>query len=156
MRNPGTRLSEGRIEQIGSPLELYDRPANRFVAEFIGSPSINMLSGEVVRANGRPALSLGGDDGTAARDPAAQRGARIDVDLRPEHIALGGEGLTANVRLVETLGPETFVYLDGEGFSVCCRTAERVAARTGDVVGLAPLVEHMHVFDSESGRRVDP
>ena len=83
-------------------------------------------------------------------------GARIDVGLRPEHIALGGEGLTANVRLVETLGPETFVYLDGEGFSVCCRTAERVAARTGDVVGLAPLVEHMHVFDSESGRRVDP
>ena len=150
-------LNLGNIEQIGTPLELYDRPINRFVAEFIGSPSINMLSGEVVRENGRPALSLGG--ATTAPLPEALQlsdGARIDVGLRPEHIALGGEGLTANVRLVETLGPETFVYLDGEGFSVCCRTAERVAARTGDVVGLAPLVEHMHVFDSESGRRVNP
>lgn len=149
-------LNEGHIEQIGSPLELYDTPANRFVAEFIGSPSINILSGEVVRKDGRPSLSLGG--ATTAPLPEGlplDTGDRVDVGLRPEHIALVGDGLTANVRLVETLGPETFVYLDGDGFSVCCRTAERIAARIGDRVGLKPLVEHMHVFDAESGKRVN-
>jgi len=127
-------LRDGRIEQVGSPLGLYDKPANRFVAQFIGTPQMNIVE----RAE-LPGLS--------AREGAAY------VGIRPEDLSLAEPGrgrLEASVQLVESLGAETLIYLHTpKGSQVVLRQNARASLAAGDRVGIDVDTGHLHWFDAE-------
>jgi multiple sugar transport system ATP-binding protein len=132
-------LRDGKVEQVGSPLELYDRPANRFVAQFIGTPSMN-----VVPASGLPQLS--------ARTGYVAPGDGF-IGIRPEHVLVDSDplGLPATVDMVEALGVETLIYSHLEnGLQIVSRGNERSRLRPGDKVRLSFDEDHVHHFD-ESG-----
>ena len=141
-------LRDGNIEQEGSPLEVYDKPANLFVAEFIGSPSMNLLKGEVT-ANG---VKLG--DGTLLPLPGAHKaklGQKVVYGIRPEHLAIG-PGTPAKVVVVEPTGPEMHIYADMGGQEVCAITQERLSLVRDEDVHFSPRLDKVHLFDAESGK----
>jgi multiple sugar transport system ATP-binding protein len=124
-------LNAGSIEQYGSPLELYERPANLFVAGFIGSPKMNFVSGEVA-----------GDHGAAT------------VGVRPEHLKVGkdGEGWPGTVSVAEHLGSDTFLYVDAGKFGMLTvRYVGELSLQAGDSVWLVPDPGRLHRFDKEGG-----
>ncbi len=131
-------LRDGQIEQVGTPLELYDRPANQFVAQFIGTPQMNV----VVAANWPPQM--------AALSPAGAAGGA--VGLRPEDIVVrqDGQGLVkGQVELIEALGAETLIYVStGEGAHLVARQSERTRLVVGDPVTLDLVTGHAHWFDA--------
>ena len=150
-------MHDGLVEQIGSPLELYDHPANTFVAGFIGSPAMNFIEGRVSRENGAPAVvAPGGIRLPVAESLAAPDGQAVIYGVRPEHIALanGHGGVPAEVNVVEPTGAYTLAFVRMAGAEVCVMFDERHALRPGDTVGLAPRADLVHVFDAESGRRI--
>src|SRR6185295_9350176 len=134
-------LRDGAIEQVGSPLELYDRPANRFVAQFIGTPQMN-----VVEAAAVPQL----ESVLGIKVPAGGY-----VGLRPESVALTAAGagqVQAQVELVESLGAETLVHVSTDrGAQFVARQNQRSELHAGDAVGLAFDPTAAHLFDA-SGR----
>jgi multiple sugar transport system ATP-binding protein len=141
-------LRDGHIEQQGSPLEVYDKPANLFVAEFIGSPSMNLLKAEVTGEGARL------QDGTLLPLPAAHRakpGQKVVYGIRPEHFALGS-GTPAKVNVVEPTGPEMHIYADLAGQEVCAITQERVSFGRDAAIALSPRLDKVHLFDAESGK----
>jgi multiple sugar transport system ATP-binding protein len=141
-------MNEGRIEQLGAPLELYDRPANLFVAQFIGSPAMNVLEG-VFRNDSVEALG--------ARWPSsakAAEGQSVKYGIRPEHLSLAGDGIGAEVEVVEPMGAETEVLVKVGGQSFIVMTHGRASFGPGEKVHLAPQAAHAHLFDAASGRRL--
>ncbi|WP_299962639.1 sn-glycerol-3-phosphate ABC transporter ATP-binding protein UgpC [uncultured Roseobacter sp.] len=142
-------MQAGRIEQIGTPLELYDNPANAFVATFIGAPSMNLIAGELVE--GRVDLAGHKVDADVAGSGA------VHVGVRPEHLHLasGGQGLPMEVKVVEPTGSETMVFLRFEGQDVTAVFRERHAFEPGQVIHLTPDPAHLHCFDAESGQRLE-
>ena len=146
-------LDRGLIAQVGSPLELYDRPANRFVAEFIGSPAINFLAGE---ANGTSLVLRGGGDAVevALEKPLAERD--VVVGIRPEHLSRVKQGaLGGTVQVIENLGAETYVFADiGAGRDMCWRSSGRPDLAVGDQIRLGFDPKHLHVFSKASGERL--
>ena len=142
-------MHDGIVEQVGAPLELYDAPANLFVAGFIGSPAMNFLA---ARAAGG-ALELPGGIRIAA---PADAGTDVKVGIRPEHLdlAAGAEGLPATVKVVEPTGAETLVLFDIAGHDATAVFAERHAFRPGQNVTLTPKPGTLHLFDAGSGRRL--
>ncbi len=141
-------LRDGYIEQEGSPLDVYDNPANLFVAEFIGSPSMNLLKGEVTADGVRLA------DGTLLPVPKghkAKSGQKLVYGIRPEHFTLG-HGTPAKVNVTEPTGPEMHIYADLGGQEVCAITSERVKLSRGDAIQLSPRLDKVHLFDAESGK----
>ncbi|WP_395663363.1 ABC transporter ATP-binding protein [Aestuariivirga sp.] len=141
-------LRDGYIEQEGSPLEVYDKPANLFVAEFIGSPSMNLLKGEVAGDGVRLA------EGTILPLPPvhnAKQGQKVVYGIRPEHLTLA-PGTPAKVVVVEPTGPEMHIYADMGGQEVCAITQERVALSRDQVIELKPRLDKVHLFDAESGK----
>ncbi|ETR78580.1 sugar ABC transporter ATP-binding protein [Afipia sp. P52-10] len=142
-------MSDGNVEQIGSPLELYDRPANLFVASFIGSPAMNLLKGEIAddgfRTEGGALLPL----------PRALQQRPAVYGIRPEYIRLRpDDGIPAKVHLVEPTGSETQVSVRIGETPLVCTFRERVNARPGDVIRIAPEPTLAHVFDVASGNRM--
>ena len=141
-------LRDGYIEQEGSPLEVYDKPLNLFVAEFIGSPSMNLLKGEITPEGARL------NDGTLLPLPPAHRGKpgqKIIYGIRPEHLALAA-GTPAKVNVVEPTGPEMHIYAEMGGQEVCFITQERVALARDHAIELNPRLDKVHLFDAESGK----
>jgi multiple sugar transport system ATP-binding protein len=132
-------LRDGLIEQVGTPLELYDRPANQFVAQFIGTPQMNVIAGANL-----PALEA------VCGLPVAPGGF---VGLRPENVTLhqAGEGLLqGTVELVEALGAETLVYVSTtQGAQLVSRLNQRSALRAGDPVGVQIDCDAAHLFDAQ-------
>ena len=132
-------LRDGQIEQVGTPLELYDRPANQFVAQFIGTPQMNMVA-----ASSLPQLA------TQFSMPVPTGGF---VGLRPESLALrpaGGDDIQGRVELVEALGAETLVYVTSDqGAQLVARLNSRTDARVGDRVGVAVDSRTAHLFDAQ-------
>jgi len=149
-------LDKGHIAQIGDPLELYDRPANRFVAEFIGSPSINLLPARIEHGDNRARLVFFDGNALELTTPLAiPDGTELDVGIRPEHIAIGPDGqFKASVRLVEQLGPESLAFLEIGEVSVCFRTVDRPSFKAGDTVSVGFDVDKIHLFDRQSGIRL--
>jgi multiple sugar transport system ATP-binding protein len=143
-------LQEGRVEQIGSPLELYDRPRNRFVAGFIGSPSMNLVEGRAmsgsVLTNAGYTVPL-----TVSQVP---EGMPLGLGVRPEHVILDPDGFKARVVLVEPTGSETQVNFDISGQTLIAVFRERFSARPGDEIGLRFNYDQLHLFDSETGQRL--
>ncbi|THK39249.1 sn-glycerol-3-phosphate ABC transporter ATP-binding protein UgpC [Ensifer sp. MPMI2T] len=147
-------MHDGIVEQIGAPLDLYDNPANLFVAGFIGSPAMNMINGRLDPANGNAFLT---EDGTAlpvARPAAAANGRDLVYGLRPEYMALDPNGLPAEIVVIEPTGYETQMIVRLGGSDVTCVFRERVNAKPGETIRLSIDAAHVHLFDAESGRRL--
>ncbi|WP_448956485.1 ABC transporter ATP-binding protein [Labrys neptuniae] len=147
-------MNGGGVEQIGPPLELYDRPANLFVAGFIGSPSMNLLKGRVETADGR--VVFVSDKG--ARLPldesdAAWAGQDLAYGIRPEHFSLCDNGLPATIVVVEPTGSETQIVakLGGEDLTLIFR--DRIEARPGQEIRILPKPSSSHLFDRRDGTR---
>lgn len=144
-------LNGGRIEQIGAPLELYDRPANRFVAGFIGSPAMNFLEGKITK------------DGFAISDvllplpSSAQNhvGRTATYGIRPEHLRLHPAGVPAKVLLIEPMGAETQVTMQIEGSLIIGVFRERVEISPGAVITVLPDINVVHLFASDTGDRME-
>jgi multiple sugar transport system ATP-binding protein len=150
-------MHDGLVEQIGSPLELYDHPANTFVAGFIGSPAMNFIEGRVSRANGQATVvAPGGVQLPVADSLAAPDGLPVIYGVRPEHVALASDagGVPAQVNVIEPTGAYTLAFVDMAGAAVCAMFDERHAFRPGETIRLAPRADLVHVFDAASGKRL--
>jgi multiple sugar transport system ATP-binding protein len=147
-------LNAGEVEQVGSPLELYDRPANMFVAGFLGSPAMNFLEG-TVSSNPHPGLQLA--DGTSVHLDAipAEVMGRAVVGVRPEDILLDAEaGTPAKVIVVEPTGAETHLAVEMAGHELTCVLRERVRLQPNETVKLSFRREAVHFFDPVSTQRI--
>jgi multiple sugar transport system ATP-binding protein len=147
----------GLVEQIGAPLELYDRPANLFVAGFIGSPSMNFIDCTVQRNGAGPvAVTKDGTRLPLPPDTAARDGQQVVYGVRPEHIEMrrDGDGIDGRVVVVEPTGAEILAIVHWAGGEVQVLFRERYPLSPNDVLNLAPKLEHVHVFDKQSGRRI--
>ncbi len=149
-------MHDGVVEQIGTPLELYDRPGNLFVAQFIGSPAMNVVEGVVKRVNGGTWVEA---EGTRWPVPPALRaadGEPVAYGIRPEHMSFGGgaEPVQGEIVVVEPTGAETeFVLKVGES-QLLLRTHGRPTVNPGDRVGLAINPADVHLFNRQTGARV--
>jgi len=145
-------LNAGRVEQAGAPLELYDHPANRFVAGFIGSPAMNFIPGTITAdgfATAGLMLPLPAREGRLPEGPAT-------YGIRPEHLSLStNDGAPAEVLLVEPMGSETQVTVQLGKSRVVCVLRERVALAPGSTIHLRPRVKASHLFDVGSGKRIE-
>jgi multiple sugar transport system ATP-binding protein len=149
-------LNGGHVEQVGSPLDLYDRPKNTFVASFIGSPAMNLIDGQVQDiAGGSASIDLG--HGTVVEVPAPAGladGRKVTLGVRPEHLGLGESGLPIDVRVVEPTGSETHVVCRFQDREITAVFRDRVNLGPGDSATLALDTEHVHLFDGVSGDRI--
>ena len=148
-------MNKGIVEQIGSPLELYDRPRNLFVAGFIGSPSMNLIPGQIGPA-GNNFIADGGvtlDIGQASISREAGMPAVLGV--RPEHLTLDAQhGAAAAISVVEPTGSETHVVMRMGGHDVTATFRERLPVKSGDRVLIRAAPDSIHLFDPESGLRI--
>jgi multiple sugar transport system ATP-binding protein len=148
-------MHDGAVEQIGAPLEVYDRPDNLFVAGFIGSPAMNLLKG-TIRANG--AAWFEGPQGTRLPlgSPAASTDGRPAIyGIRPEHFMLSDDGSEAEIQVVEPTGSEIQVVAKLGGEDVIAVFRERHRFQPGDKIRLKPNPRLVHLFDEATGRRLN-
>jgi multiple sugar transport system ATP-binding protein len=148
-------MHDGVVEQIGAPLELYDRPQNLFVAGFIGSPAMNFLNG-TIRANG--ALAFEGANGVRlplAAVPAGSDGRPVIYGIRPEHFVLSEDGAEAEILVIEPTGSELQVAAKLGGADIIAVFRERHDFKPGDKIRLKPDPRLAHLFDEPSGKRLN-
>ncbi|HEY4530837.1 MAG TPA: sn-glycerol-3-phosphate ABC transporter ATP-binding protein UgpC [Luteimonas sp.] len=154
-------LEGGRIQQVDAPMALYERPANLFVATFLGSPAMNVLRGRL--ANGTPSALLL-DDGArlplpGLQLPEAWAGRELVVGVRPEHLlpaTAGDDAFEATVELVEPVGSEVLVNLRAAGHDLVARLPPSFMPGRGDRLSLAVAGGRMHLFDPATGVRLEP
>ncbi|EJL53770.1 MULTISPECIES: sn-glycerol-3-phosphate ABC transporter ATP-binding protein UgpC [unclassified Rhizobium] len=143
-------MHAGVVQQVGSPLELYDRPANLFVAGFIGSPGMNFL--DATYADGGVRLK----DGTIvplAAPLSLANGAKVTLGIRPEHVVIADQGgLNANVELVEPTGFGIILHLSLHGLPFKIFTLDRAALTAGPTINVSFPAQHLHVFDTDGNR----
>jgi len=146
-------LYEGRLRQVGTPAEVYARPADVFVARFVGSPGMNVLHGR-----GRPVEEGGSviECGSLTVPVALEHyEGEIELGVRPEHVTLSApeKGLgSAEILIVEPHGPETLVHLDAGGQTLVARLPGLLEVRVGDRVGVKLDKRHFHFFDASGAR----
>ena len=148
-------MRDGYIEQVGAPGHVYDRPANTFVAGFIGSPQMNLLPG-MLGPDGTIALE-GGITVRHTESLAAEAGRNVLYGIRPEDLQLVGEdeGIAFGVDVVETTGREIELFGTLGARRVCVLLQARAEVRPGETVWINPDPERAHIFDAESGGRID-
>jgi multiple sugar transport system ATP-binding protein len=144
-------MHDGIIEQIGTPLELYDSPRNLFVAGFIGSPAMNFLKG-AAKSDG--SIEIDGTRLPVAGKHTIADGQPVVYGIRPEHLELANDGFPAKIAVVEPTGSETMVVVRMGETEVVALFRERHQFAPGQTVHLRPRVEQVHLFDSQSGQRV--
>jgi multiple sugar transport system ATP-binding protein len=152
-------LEDGRLQQCAAPRKLYDRPANTFVAGFIGSPSMSLctvplgMNGRVELGEATVAL-----DGAAAAAIAARGLRSVVVGLRPEALEVAADGIRARVEVVEELGADSYVFcaseLAGGEARLTARTDARRSPQRGERIALRPVPGEVHLFDPETGERL--
>ena len=157
-------MKQGQIQQIDTPMALYNRPVNLFVATFLGSPKMNTLQGEVVEGEGGLHLRIGPGVELHLRPPQEVQaqvrgylGRRLMVGLRPEDLRLAAPGphtLAARVEVVEPVGNEAFLNLDGGGCELVVRLPPFDLPALGDTVHVSYVAERMHFFDPDSELRL--
>jgi multiple sugar transport system ATP-binding protein len=147
-------LQDGNVEQIGAPLELYDKPANLFVATFIGSPSMNLVAGKARIENGEVFVEAGGIRLPAGSGPQVTDGQNVTYGIRPEHLALADDGIEARVGVIEPTGSETMVFTHAGGVDLLALFRDRHMFQTGQTIRLSPRKEAAHVFDTATGKKL--
>jgi multiple sugar transport system ATP-binding protein len=148
-------LHEGHLQQCGPPRELYEHPANVFVAGFIGSPSMNLCTVPV--SNGT--ASFGGVDVPLPEGTVPNGTTSLVIGVRPESLDVAQDGVPAKVDVVEDVGADAFVFcsaeLGGETTKLVARSESRKAPKQGDRVNLRPRADEAHLFDPMSGERLE-
>ncbi len=146
-------MNGGNVEQIGSPLELYDNPANLFVAGFIGSPAMNFLPGRFVPGSATAVKLANGSELPA---PACREadGREVTLGVRPEHFVINEGGVPADVIVVEPTGADTQVYCRLSDTEVTVVSRERHIFKPGETIQLQPIPEKTYLFDPASGKRL--
>ncbi|MTH79712.1 sn-glycerol-3-phosphate ABC transporter ATP-binding protein UgpC [Paracoccus aestuariivivens] len=147
-------MRDGRVEQIGAPLDLFDRPESVFVGGFIGSPSMNFLHGTVSSQEGRQVFRT--DGGLALPMPQAglADGHQVTYGIRPEHIAIGDEGVPVNIVVTEPTGSETQIFARVDNDLINAVVRDRIYARPGEQVGFVIDPANVHLFDRQTERRL--
>src|SRR5579871_539275 len=148
-------MHDGVVEQIGTPLDLYDKPDNQFVASFIGSPAMNFLKGKI-KVNGSAVFE--GPNGVKlpiASAPANSDGKPAVYGVRPEHFTIADDGAEAEIVVVEPTGSETQVFAKLGGEQVVAVFRERHLFNPGDKVRLKPDPSLVHLFDETTGKRLN-
>ena len=149
-------LKDGILQQVGTPRELYEAPANIFVAGFIGSPAMNFVPAKVVEGGIQFGNAVGQVDSTTFNNA---KGHSVTVGVRPEDLVITkGKGLEVEIDVVEELGADGYLYgravIDGNDHNVVVRVDGRNHPNRGDKVFVEPVAKHIHVFDSETGQRL--
>ena len=171
----GTRIAvlhEGRLQQVGTPDEVYDRPANLFVAGFIGSPPMNTVPAEVRHEGDAVLLSIGTGEVTLppglAGTLSSREASQVVLGVRPEHLAIGDGAIAGTVRIVESLGHERHVVVELAGTDdrsedlvageliIVRQSADDPAPRVGSTIGLQARADQVHLFDAATGDRIGP
>jgi multiple sugar transport system ATP-binding protein len=146
-------MHDGLVEQIGAPLELYDRPDNLFVAGFIGSPAMNFIKG-TIRVNGTATFESGDLRLPIGEFAASANGRPAVYGIRPEHVLLADDGVEARVQVVEPTGSEIQVVAKLGEQDLIAVFRERHQFKPGDKIRLKPDPRLVHLFDDASGRRL--
>jgi multiple sugar transport system ATP-binding protein len=144
-------MHDGIVEQIGAPLELYDRPANLFVASFIGSPAMNLIRG---KTHGNGFRMDGGADFAVPASAKTTEGQQVVLGVRPEHFEIHDSGVPAEVVVIEPMGSETQLTARIGGQDVVAIFRERISARPGETIPLQVHADSAHLFDGPSGLRL--
>jgi multiple sugar transport system ATP-binding protein len=149
-------LAQGQVQQIGAPQEIYDRPANQFVAGFVGSPAINLVEGTVQTGAEGVQLECSQSDLILSLPVQAGTldGRRITLGIRPEHLAIESGPMSGELELVERIGAESILHLSRNDLSWRVRSNADFEAKPGDVLSLAPDPAGFMFFD-EKGSRID-
>ena len=148
-------MHDGMVEQVGAPLELYDRPDNLFVAGFIGSPAMNFLRGTIAANGSAEFEGPGGIRLPLDAMPASSAGRPAVYGIRPEHFTLDDDGAEAEVHVVEPTGSELQVVAKLGGQEVIAVFRERHQFKPGDKIRLKPDPRLVHLFDESSGKRLN-
>ena len=148
-------MHDGLVEQIGAPLELYDRPDNLFVAGFIGSPAMNLFKG-TIHTNGRSEFEgSGGLCLPLASTPGGNAGRPVVYGVRPEHFVLADDGVEMEIQVVEPTGSELQVVSKIGGEEIIAVFRERHQFKPGDKIRLKPDPKLVHLFDETTGKRLN-
>jgi sn-glycerol 3-phosphate transport system ATP-binding protein len=153
-------INEGKVEQMGTPIALYERPASTFVAGFIGSPAMNFFDAQVTSDGGSVEIPGGDRFPLSAGQAAPAAGRAVTLGIRPEHLerAEDGAGLAhITVQVVEQLGADTLIHghFGSERAGLTVRFSGTVALAPDEVLPLHVTPEHLHLFDAETGARLD-
>jgi multiple sugar transport system ATP-binding protein len=149
-------MHDGRVEQIGEPLELYDHPNNLFVAQFIGSPAMNIVNGTLRRGSGAAYVEADGGVRWPVGHRAGSDGQSVAYGVRPEHLTLGGGGdaVAGEIVVVEPMGAETELLVQAGSVQFVLMTHGRPVVNPGDRIQLSIDPAMVHVFDQKTGARI--
>jgi multiple sugar transport system ATP-binding protein len=150
-------MHDGIIEQIGTPLELFDRPGNLFVAQFIGSPSMNVFEGKLRGSSGQFSVEALGVNWPVDRVNQGRDGQAVSYGIRPGDISISnsGQGIEAKVIVVEPTGAETELLLEIGGAQIVTVMHGRTDAKPDDIVRLQIDANKAHIFEAQTGKRMD-
>ena len=152
MSNRIAVMRDGKLQQIAAPAEVYARPANRFVAGFIGTPAMNFVEGYLSDGG---ASFRNGDWSLQLPESGGEDGRQVHLGFRPEDMRIAAAGLRARVAVVEPVGHEVIVIFDCNGSEIIGRFSPDVKLQPTDVVHLAPRIDKLHLFAVEDGCRLE-
>jgi multiple sugar transport system ATP-binding protein len=148
-------MQDGIVEQMGAPLELYDRPDNKFVAGFIGSPAMNFLEGNIRMNGGQPWVeTANGAKLPITTAPAGSDGRPVTYGIRPEHLEFADDGIEAEIVVIEPTGSETQLVARVGTQEIIAIFRDRRNVQPGDIIHLRPRPDAAHLFDKDTGKRL--
>jgi multiple sugar transport system ATP-binding protein len=152
-------MNKGELQQLGTPDEIYRRPANRFVAGFVGTPAMNFATGRMTVADGRPAFAGAGltiplPPGHPVEGEAGAGGRAVEIGIRPEDVVVGEGPFEGRIRVVEPTGHETIVLFAAGDADLVTRVPGGIALKAGEAVRFRVRAENAHLFDQADGRRL--
>lgn len=147
-------MNKGIVEQIGEPMELYDRPANLFVANFIGSPSMNIIKGSLSNKNGAFLTTNDGGSLPLSRLPTNRAGSEVLLGIRPEHLRIDNTGVGCEIKIVEKTGSDTIAVVAIGEETITALFRERIDIQAGQKIGLAAIPQTEHFFNPSDGTRI--
>jgi len=154
MANKIVVMRDGRVEQIGRPLDLYDRPVNLFVAGFIGSPAMNFLQGKVATQGGKQVVLTGQGIALPLEGVTVEDGRAVTYGIRPEHITIGEGGIPVDVSVFEPTGSETLIFGRVGGVPIDALLRERIEEEPGKTMLFRIDPRRAHIFDQVTGQRL--
>lgn len=147
-------MRDGYVEQIGSPLDLYDRPTNLFVAGFIGSPGMNLIRGKISAEGPLAFIAEGGGELPLPTNTTLVPGADVIYGIRPEHLTIGQGSVTAEVILIEPTGAETQVTTMLGSDQIIATVRDRLDINAGEHLVMTPDLSKLHLFDAKTEQRL--